>query len=258
MKQSQEEKYLGDLVNTSGTIRKTVEERRDKGYGIVTEIIAILDEIPLGRYKLEIGLKLRQAMLLNGILFNSESWHSVTETELRMLESVDEHLLRGLVKGHSKTPLEFLYLEVGAIPIRHLISCRRLLYHQVILKREDKELTKRVYHAQKETKTAGDFADLISKDFELINEVQDDRLIQTANRSSYKQTIKAKIKAAALKYLKEKQEGHSKVKEIQYDKFQVQDYILNPVFSNEEVNLLHSLRSRTTECKANCKPKYIH
>ena len=66
-------------------------------------------------------------MLLNGILFNSESWHSVTETELRMLESVDEHLLRALVKGHSKTPLEFLYIEVGAIPIRHLISCRRLL-----------------------------------------------------------------------------------------------------------------------------------
>ena len=58
-------KFLGDLVNTSGTIRKTVEERRNKGYGIVTEIIAILDEIPLGRYKLEIGLKLRQAMLLN-------------------------------------------------------------------------------------------------------------------------------------------------------------------------------------------------
>ena len=48
------------------------------------------------------------------------------------------------------------------------------------------------------------------------------------------------------------------MKEIQYDKLQVQDYILNPVFSNEEVNLLHSLRSRTTECKANFKQKYIH
>ena len=73
MKQSQEEKYLGDLVNTSGTIRNTVEERRNKGYGIVSEIIAILDENPRGRYKVEIGLKVRPAMLLNGIPFNSES-----------------------------------------------------------------------------------------------------------------------------------------------------------------------------------------
>ena len=72
-----------------------------------------------------------------------------------------------------------------------MISCRRLLYHQVILKRENKELTKRVYLAQTEIKTP--------EDFELINEVQDDRLIQTANRFSYKQNIKARIKVAALK-----------------------------------------------------------
>ena len=76
MNEAQQEKYLGDFIDTSGTIRKTVEERKNKGYGIVSEIIAILDEIPLGRYKLEIGLKLRQAMLLNGILFNSEAWHA--------------------------------------------------------------------------------------------------------------------------------------------------------------------------------------
>ena len=74
----------------------------------MNEIIAILDEIPLGRFKMEIGLKLRQAMLLNGILYNSEAWHSVIEVELRQLETVDEHLLRALVKGHIKTPLEFL------------------------------------------------------------------------------------------------------------------------------------------------------
>ena len=92
MKTSLEEKYLGDLVNTSGTIRKTVEERKNKGYGIVSESTAILEEIPLGRYKHEIGLKLRQAMLLTGILYNSEVWHSVTETEIIILEMVDEHL----------------------------------------------------------------------------------------------------------------------------------------------------------------------
>ena len=43
MKTSLEEKYLGDVVNTSGTIRKTVEERKNKGYGIVSVIIAILE-----------------------------------------------------------------------------------------------------------------------------------------------------------------------------------------------------------------------
>ena len=121
MKNSIEQKYLGDLINTSGTIRNTIEERRTEGLGIAIEIIAILDEIPLGRY----NLKLRQAMLLNGMLHNSEAWHNLAE--IRLLEKVDEYLLRALVKAHSKTPLEFLYLEAGALPIRFIISSRRLL-----------------------------------------------------------------------------------------------------------------------------------
>ena len=72
----------------------------------MAEILAILEEIPLGQQKKVIGPELRQAMLLNGMLYNSEVWHSITENEIKMLEKVDEHLLRSLVKGHSKTPLK--------------------------------------------------------------------------------------------------------------------------------------------------------
>jgi hypothetical protein len=106
-------------------IRSTIEDKKNKGYGMVAEILAIINEIPLGQYKMEIGLKLRQAMLLNGLLFNSEAWHDINDVEIKLLESVDEHLLRSLVGGHAKTPLEFLYLEAGAIPIRFILSCRR-------------------------------------------------------------------------------------------------------------------------------------
>ena len=97
-----------------GLSNKQLKTAKNRGFAIVAEILAILQEIPLGKYKMEIGLKLRQAMLINGILFNSEAWHNINEAELKMLESVDEHLLRSLVKAHSKTPLEFLYLEAGA------------------------------------------------------------------------------------------------------------------------------------------------
>ena len=31
----------------------------------------------------------------------------------------------------------------------------------------------------------------------------------------------------------------------------------NPIFSNDEVSLLHALRSRSTECKVNYKQKYV-
>ena len=51
---------------------------------------------------------------------------------------------------------------------------------------------------------------------------------------------------------------HSKVRDIHYDKLEVQNYMVSPLFLNTEVNLLHALRSRSTECKANQKQRYIH
>ena len=111
MENSDREKYLGDCVDKTGKKRATIEDRQKKGYAIAAEILAILDEVPLGQHKMEIELQMRQAIFVNGMLFNSEAWHDVSEKEIKMMETIDEYLLRSLVKGHSKTPLEFLYLE---------------------------------------------------------------------------------------------------------------------------------------------------
>ena len=243
-------------MEKSGKIRATIEDRQKKGYGIVAEILAILNEIPLGQYKMEIGLQLRQAMLVNGMLFNSEAWHSITEDELRMLEAVDEHLLRSLVKGHSKTSIEFLYLESGALPIRFMISTRRLLYLQTILKRPQEELTRRVYIAQKSNPVKGDFCKLVESDLELIGGNISEQHIQLVSKNTLKAEVKAKMQAAALRYLKQKQHQHSKIRNIVYSKLQTQAYMVSPLFTNDEVNTLHALRSRSVNVKANFKNKY--
>ena len=207
---------------------------------------------------MEIGLKLRQAMLLNGILYNSEAWHNISESEIKMLEQVDEYLLRTLVKGHSKTPLEFLYLEAGATPIRFIITSRRLMYHHTILKREDTELVKKIYAEQRNNPTKGDYVELIKEDFKTIDVVQNDGEIQNQDKSSYKNFVKKSIKSAAFKYLTQLQASHSKVSKIEYKNLEIQKYMVSPVFLNEEVSMLHALRSRTTECKENFKQKYMH
>ena len=94
------------------------------------------------------GLVLRQAMLINGVLFNSEAWHSMTKKDVTDFEKLDEMLLRFLLSAHSKTPLEMLYLESGAIPVKFILASRRLNYFYEILDRDDEELTKRVVMEQ--------------------------------------------------------------------------------------------------------------
>ena len=56
MKNSKKEKYLGDFIDESGKIKATIEDRVSKGWGIISEIKAILNEVPLGKFNVEIGL----------------------------------------------------------------------------------------------------------------------------------------------------------------------------------------------------------
>ena len=56
MKESKSEKYLGDIVDTTGSINATIQSRKAKAQGIITGIMAILDEIPLGRHKMDIAM----------------------------------------------------------------------------------------------------------------------------------------------------------------------------------------------------------
>ena len=63
------------MVFESGKVNINLIERRAKAYAIFAEIRAILEDVPLGKYRVEVGLQLRQAMFINGVLFNSEVWH---------------------------------------------------------------------------------------------------------------------------------------------------------------------------------------
>ena len=60
---------------------------------------------------IHIALMLRQAMLINGILFSSETWSDVKEADIKLLEDVDEFFLRSVFKSHSN--LNFFILRQG-------------------------------------------------------------------------------------------------------------------------------------------------
>ena len=78
--EAHEVKYLGDFIHENGRPNSTINQRIKRGYAIVAQIFALLSDLPVGNLRVEIGLALRQAWLINGILFNSEVWYSVSKT----------------------------------------------------------------------------------------------------------------------------------------------------------------------------------
>ena len=80
----------------------------------------------------------------------------------------------------------------------------------------------------------------------------DEKCVENLSKLEFKTIVKNKIREKAFQTLKEKQEGHTKIKNICYNEFKTQGYLKNHIINNHEAALLFSLRSRTTkEFKAN-------
>ena len=120
------DKYLGDVLQSDGKNVKNIEERYRRGTGAVKQVCQMLDDLCLGQYHFEAGVMLRNSLVLSSLLSNSESWYNLTKRDISKLEGVDEEMLRKLLFAHSKTPIELLYLETGSIPIRFILMNRRL------------------------------------------------------------------------------------------------------------------------------------
>ena len=97
------------------------------------------------------------------MLFNSEVWHSLSESDIGQSVEVDKYLLKGLLSAHDKTPVEHLYLETAALPIDFILTSRRLIYLKQILDREEEEITKKIYCCQMKNSVPGDWCELIKK-----------------------------------------------------------------------------------------------
>ena len=203
--------------------------------------------MPFGCRRVEVGLMLRNAMFVNGILCNSEVWHSISKKHVEELEVMNRSLLRYITGAHVKTQNEFLYLETGVLNIERIISNRRMMFFQTLLKRDDNEITKKVYICQKNNPVKGDWVELLEKDFKDIDMPMNEDIIMNETKAQFKSRIKKQLEKHMLAELKQKQEGHSKVRDICYNNFTIQEYLKSHMFNNHEALLLFSLRSR------NCK-----
>ena len=169
MEERQDEKYLGDIIANDGRNIKNIKARVNKGFGIVTKIMGILDTIPFGNLYFEIAMILRSSLLTSSMLCNSESWYHITLAEMKLLETADVLLLRKILNAPKATPVEMLYLELGCIPYQELIQKRRLMFLYYILHEDPKSMIFKFFEAQRKNPTRKDWVTTIKNDLEELN-----------------------------------------------------------------------------------------
>ena len=141
----------------------------DKGMGIVNSILSILKEISFGRYYFNIGMMLRTSMLVNGILFSTEALSNISQSNINLLEECDKKLMRKLFEAEQGTPIEAFYLETSAWPFRFIILGRRLMYYWCILRKNEKELVRSVFNAQRDFPSEGTWYSEVQDDLKSCN-----------------------------------------------------------------------------------------
>ena len=147
------EKYLGDLISKDGRNILNIKSRAAKGTGIVNKIMTMLNNLPIGRRYFEIAMILRDSLFISSMLFNSEAWYNITNAELSLLDSVDVQMLRRVLDAPRSTPKEFLYLELGCLPLRDIIRQRRLGFYHYILNESSDSLIHKFLKSQQRNRT---------------------------------------------------------------------------------------------------------
>ena len=93
MHETDEDKYLGDHINKNAKHATTVSRRRARGFGIISDIMQIIDHIKDSKRRIKVGLHLRQAWFINSLLVNVEAWHNVLKKDTDIFTNLDNYLM---------------------------------------------------------------------------------------------------------------------------------------------------------------------
>ena len=259
MEESEEEKYLGDIITKDGRNIKNIQSRVNKGKGIVKRITEILDGVPFGKLYFQVAIILRNSLLVSSVLCNSETWFNLTKSELDLLETVDLLLLRTILGAQKTVPKEMLYLELGVIPLREMIRQRRLNFLHYILKQDKESILFKVFEAQNKNKNRKDWVTSVTQDLEELELDVTFETIQKMGKEKWRNTVKNIIKLKSFRKLEKIKETHSKVKNISYLRLEMQDYLMpNDVekMNKDEVKMIFKIRCRMLNIKMNMKNQY--
>ena len=257
LEDSEQEKYLGDVICSNGRNEKNIEERKNKGTGIVNQIMGKLGTIVYGPFYFEVAMMLRSSHLINGILTNAEAWYGLTRENIEQLEQVDEMLLRRVLEVGSCCPKEMLYLETGAIPLRFIIMQRRILFLNYILNEDRNSLIYKVLDAQIRKPCKNDWVNTVKRDLMELEIGLTFENIQAATLYQLQNYVRKVIYEKSLEYLNKLKKKHTKVENVKHEELKLQEY-LKPqnVEDNQLAKLMFAARTRMLDVRTNYRNRY--
>ena len=253
--------YLGHVLSQDGGNMKNILHKRNRSLGTQKLIPKLIKH--LGPFTFEAAIIYIKALLRTSILYGAETMFNVTEKELRVLESIEESVLQTVFQTKRSCSRHLLYLESGLIPARYQVHHQMINFLQYILLQPSESLINRVFMAQKQNPSRGDW---VGKVTQLLAEYSINMTlleIRNMKPSLFKSMVKRSVHEKAFKCLIMKQNNGQKGSFIEYEKLELASYLLsksNISVTNKlemfaircEMNDLPSNYGKTTNCEIGC------
>ena len=254
---TEEQKYLGFIISNKGDNMANIREIKKKSIGTIRKIINKLNSLHLRQYYFECSIILMNSMLRGSILYASDMYYNLKETELRQIERIEEEFLRKVLKTTKGCPITQMYLEMGQYPARFEVQRMRCFYLKYILNQEEESLLRKVFNLQLNQRAKGDWATTVMKDLKDLRFTESLDDIAKMTENMFKNILNTRIKENALEYLLGKQ--RSKGKTIKYTSIQMAEYLLpkNMKMTVSQKQNMFSVKNRMLEIAENFPGKQI-
>ena len=182
-------------------------------------------------------------MLRSSILYACETYYNLKETEIRILERIEEQFMRKLLKTNKSCPISQMYLELGQSPARFHIYKMRALFLKYILNESESSRILRFFYLQLENPVRGDWVTTCMKNLKALNIKNSIEEIRAMSAFNFKKLLNQKCEESALNYLIRRR--GSKGKEIRYSKLKMADYMYpNDCLTITEQRSIFAIRNR--------------
>ena len=248
--------YLGDIIRSDGKNTSVVRQRVNKGLGIVSNIMDILNTVSFGSSYFEIAISLREAKLINGILTSSEIWYGMLKSEEEELEEIDKLLLRRILGAPDSACVESLFLELGVIPLHIILKARRVNFLHYLASLNPSEMLYKAFLAQWKYPAKDDWTLRAKQNMEELEINLTLEEMRSKSAESFKRMVRIKVQEYTLNFLLEKKESHTKMDNLKYNKIKLQKYLKDPRIPVTEAKNLYRYRTRSAKYKENMKTSY--
>ena len=251
IEKTEEQKYLGFVLSSTGDNMANIRKMEQKSIGVIKSTLNKLNSLNLKQYYFECSVILLNVMLRSSILYASEMYYELKETEVRHLERIEETYLRKVLNTTKGCPITQLYLAVGHTPARFEIQKMRLLYLKYILEEDDTSLLSKFFKLQLEFPTKGDWATTCMNDLKELNILNSLEEIKLMSKHAFTKMLKENGRKNAFQYLISKK--GSKGKENNESELSMAEYLLpsNTALTISERQQMFAVKNRMVEIPAN-------